>query len=355
MDFKDILKKYWFIGIVAIGLIAYVVVYCVQAYQNRTIYVSAKNSDGKSVVYTLNNEDYYADDLYSDLYDSLGESASYYKWNQAVIRQAYETDDDVTSAANNYYSYISYYNDSSTIDSALKQSGYPNGSDDLLEYCIDMVKASKLYTEFYTANYDTYVPSIKETYTPKKIYHILVKVATVDEETDDDGNTYKVAVPTDEEKALLDNVLAALEEGQDFKEVAKEYSEDSTAEDGGYLGIYTTTQVTSNFVSEFAEACNNLEYGETSNTITSEYGYHIIYVEDPTDDELKADESFMSSISGYYSYSNVLAVKQKADELGFEIVDENLKSVIDEYVENAASELTSEDTSDTTSESEASE
>ena len=48
MEFKDILKKYWFLLLVAIGLLVYVVVYCVQAYSNRTVYVDAKQEDGKS-------------------------------------------------------------------------------------------------------------------------------------------------------------------------------------------------------------------------------------------------------------------------------------------------------------------
>ena len=52
MEFKDILKKYWFLLLVAIGLLVYVVVYCVQAYSNRTVYVNAKQEDGKSIVYT---------------------------------------------------------------------------------------------------------------------------------------------------------------------------------------------------------------------------------------------------------------------------------------------------------------
>lgn len=353
MDFKDILKKYWFVGIVAIGLLAYVIVYCVQAYQNRTIYVSSKESDGKQVVYTLNDEDYYADDLYEDLYSSIGTSAAYYKWSQAVVNAAYETTDDITSVANTYYSYISAYNDSDTIDSSLKQSGYENGADDLLTYCIDIAKSNQLYKEYYLANFDTYVPTIKENYTPKKVYHILVKVASVNEETDEDGNTVKVAEPTEEETALLNSVEEALANGEDFKEVAKQYSEDSSAENGGYLGIYTSDNVSSTFVSEFADAVNNLGYGETSDVVTSEYGYHIIYIEEPSDDELKEDTSFMTSISGYYSYSNVKAIKEKSDELGFEIVDENLKTLIDEYVKNAQNEIsTSEEVETETTESE---
>lgn len=339
MDFKDILKKYWFLGLVSIALIVYVIVYCVQAYQNRTIYVNAKQENGKSIVYTLNGENYYADDFYDDLYASLGKNASYFKWQQYVVRNAYETDDDITSQANNAYAYIKTYNEESTIDSSLKQSGYSNGIDDLQQYCLDMIKQTKLLTDFYTANFDTYAPKYIESSTPKKIYHILVKVADVSETTDDDGNTVKTANMTEEEQAKYDEVLAALNNGDDFKEVAKTYSDDTTAENGGYLGIYTTSQVTSNFVSEFATACNELEFNTVSDPTLSEYGYHFIYTEEPTNDELKADSTFCSSISSAYTYSNVVAFKEKSDELGFEISSGDLNSLIENYLTQAAEEL----------------
>ncbi len=339
MDFKENLKKYWFIGLIAIGLLVYVVVYCVQAYQNRTIYVDAKQEDGKSIVYTLNGENYYADDFYDDLYASLGKNASYFKWQQYVVRNAYETDDDITTQANNAYTYIKTYNEESTISSSLKQSGYANGIDDLQQYCLDMIKQNKLLTDFYTANFDTYAPKYIESSNPKKIYHILVKVADISEETDDDGNTVKTANMTEEEQAKYDAVVAALANGDDFKELAKTYSDDTTAENGGYLGIYTTSQVSSNFVSEFATACNELETGTISDPVLSQYGYHFIYTEEPTNGELKEDSTFISSMSSGYTYSNVVAFKEKSDELGFEISSEDLNNLINDYLTQAAEEL----------------
>ena len=339
MDFKDILKKYWFLALVTIALLAYGVVYCVEAYNNRTIYVDAKSEDGKSIVYTLDGENFYADDFYSDLYDSLGESAIYFKWSRAVIRNSYKTDDDITSLANSYYSYISSNNDESTIDSSLRQSGYENGIDDLLDYCIDLVKSNELYIDFYKANYETYVPKVVEEYKPKKIYHVLVKVADVSEETDEDGNTTKVANMTDEEQTKLNSVLDALNNGEDFEEVCKEYSEDSSASDGGYLGIYDNENASNYFVTEFANAVSELEYGEVSEPVLSEYGYHIIKVVEPTKDELMEDDSFMSEISSYYTYANFIAVKEKSDELGITINDEKLNALIEDYTKKADEEL----------------
>ena len=69
MNFKEILKKYWFICLVALGLLVFFVAYAVQSYQNRPVYVEAKNdAEGRSIVYTLNGEDLLADDLYDRLY-----------------------------------------------------------------------------------------------------------------------------------------------------------------------------------------------------------------------------------------------------------------------------------------------
>ncbi len=345
MEFKDILKKYWFLLLVTIGLLTYVVVYCVQAYSNRPVYVDSKTEDGKSVVYTLNGENYYADDLYNDLYSSLGQSTAMIKWSKSVINASVEESDTITTMANNYYSYIVANNEKSTIDSSLKNSGYPNGYDDLQEYCLDVVKSTTFYSDFFRNHYETYVPKVVESLKPRKVYHILVKVSDISETTDEDGNTVKTATMTAEEQEKYDAVCAAIANGEDFKEIAKQYSEDGSASDGGYLGIYDTSSSTSTFVTEFANALNDAETGSITDPVLSQYGYHWIYTEEPTEDELKADDQFMSEIINQYNYASVTAVKEKSDELGYEIVNEDLINIINEYLENAKAEL---ETSDTT-------
>lgn len=353
MEFKDILKKYWFLLLVTIALLAYVVVYCVQAYSNRTIYVNAKSEDGKSIVYTLNGENYYADDLYDDLYSSLGQSTAMIKWSKSVIAASVEETDTITTMANNYYSYIVANNEKSSIDTSLKNSGYANGYDDLQEYCLDVVKSTTFYSDFFRNHYETYVPKVVESLKPRKVYHILVKVSNIGEATADDGTTVRSATMSDEEQEKYNAVCDAIANGEDFKEIAKQYSEDSSASDGGYLGIYDTSSSSSTFVTEFANALNDAETGTITDPVLSEYGYHWIYTEEPTEDELKADDQFMSEIINQYNYASVTAVKEKSDELGYEIVNEDLKNLIDQYLQNAQDELNTEDT--TTEESESAE
>ena len=80
----------------------------------------------------------------------------------------------------------------------------------------------------------------------------------------------------EEAKAEAGKVLTKLEEGKDFSELAKEYSEGPTAKNGGDLGYITKDDV----VSEFAEVAFAMEVGEVSELVKSKFGYHIIKVID---------------------------------------------------------------------------
>ncbi|MBQ3302402.1 MAG: SurA N-terminal domain-containing protein, partial [Eggerthellaceae bacterium] len=76
---------------------------------------------------------------------------------------------------------------------------------------------------------------------------------------------------SDEEKAK--DVLARIKDGSlDFADAAKEYSQDSSADNGGDVGW----DVTSSFVSEYQTALSALGEGEVSDLVTSQYGIHII-------------------------------------------------------------------------------
>ena len=79
-----------------------------------------------------------------------------------------------------------------------------------------------------------------------------------------------------EDEKTANEVIQKLDEGEDFSELAAEYSTDSTAENGGELGYFGTGEM----VAEFESAAFSQEVGIYSEPVKTEYGYHIIKVTD---------------------------------------------------------------------------
>ncbi len=81
-----------------------------------------------------------------------------------------------------------------------------------------------------------------------------------------------ILLPTEEEAKKAE---ARLKGGEDFAKVANELSKD-TSGDGGDLGWFTKDKM----VPEFANAAFKLKKGEISDPIHTQFGWHIIQVED---------------------------------------------------------------------------
>ena len=72
-------------------------------------------------------------------------------------------------------------------------------------------------------------------------------------------------------------MLAKIQSGESFEDLAKEYSTDTaTAANGGDLGFFTKDEM----VEEFSNAAFALGVNEVSEPVKTTYGYHIIKVTD---------------------------------------------------------------------------
>lgn len=88
-----------------------------------------------------------------------------------------------------------------------------------------------------------------------------------------------ILVETEDE---AEEVALLLEEGEDFVELAAEYSTDSSnKDDGGYLGSFARGRM----VEPFDEVAFSLEVGELSEPVETQFGYHIIEVLDRREKE----------------------------------------------------------------------
>ena len=76
----------------------------------------------------------------------------------------------------------------------------------------------------------------------------------------------------DEAKAILEQIKG----GADFAELAKQKSKDPGASDGGDLGYFTKDQM----VPEFSDVAFKMYPGQLSNPVKTQFGWHIIKLED---------------------------------------------------------------------------
>ncbi len=93
-------------------------------------------------------------------------------------------------------------------------------------------------------------------------------------------------------KAQAQDVLAKVKAGGDFGELAKQYSQDSTASNGGDLGFFGRGQM----VKEFEDAAFALQPGQTSDLVRTKFGFHIIHVIEKKDDTVHAAHILIKSV-----------------------------------------------------------
>src|SRR5438477_3834599 len=117
----------------------------------------------------------------------------------------------------------------------------------------------------------------------KKVYEEASKQITGEQEV----HARHILVESEDDAKT---VKAELDKGADFAELAKKKSKDPGASDGGDLGFFTKEQM----VPEFSAVAFVLEPGKISDPVKSQFGWHIIKVEEkrnrkaPEFDQVKA-------------------------------------------------------------------
>ena len=102
-----------------------------------------------------------------------------------------------------------------------------------------------------------------------KVRHILVKPSEI--------------MTDDEARDLAAELKARVLAGEDFGELAKEYSEDiGSAQEGGELGWTSPGQM----VPEFDAAMRATSVGEISDPVRSQFGWHILEVTDRREEDM---------------------------------------------------------------------
>ena len=144
----------------------------------------------------------------------------------------------------------------------------------------------------------------------------------------------KIATPEDEDDIVLtlEELAAAVRDGEDFAELARVYSEGPSGPRGGDLGFFGRGAM----AEAFEEVAFGLEVGEVSDPVKTQFGYHIIKVEDrktengelqvharhilieigPSEQTLVELESDLRELSGLAEKDGLVAA---AEALGYDI------------------------------------
>ncbi|MCX7749437.1 MAG: peptidylprolyl isomerase [Clostridia bacterium] len=97
------------------------------------------------------------------------------------------------------------------------------------------------------------------------------------------------------------DIAKEIENGLSFSDAAKEYSKCPSGKQGGSLGYFSAGRM----VPEFEKAAFGMEKGEISSPVKTQFGYHLIMVEDKKDEAVKSVDQVRDQI-----VSQIMAQKQ---------------------------------------------
>jgi len=161
----------------------------------------------------------------------------------------------------------------------------------------------------------------------KQIYD--AKVATL--EPQEEFSARHILVESEEKAKELRDKIAG---GADFAEVAKENSTDTgSKEQGGLLGYFVKGQM----VPEFEAAVVKMQKGEVSEPVKTNFGWHVIKLEDrrrkapPSFDSVK--DTIMNSLVVKKAQEKVGSLREKAQ---LEYIDAGIKKQVEEQEKKQA-------------------
>lgn len=311
----------------------------------------AKLENGEEIIVTYGDEEYTADEYYKDLKSSNGIEALVTKIDSNLYEANGEYTDELVEEVSTQIEYLkTQYGDNFV--AFIQQYGF-NSENDLYEYFLTGYVQQGIVEEYITANITD--AEVKEYYDNKikgdlEVSHILITPVTTDEMTEEETAAAKEAA-----KAEANEIITKLNNGEDFAELAKTYSDDTgTKENGGLLpkfNSYLNVDESGNeymMVDEFNEASYALEVDKYSTTpVETEYGYHIILkhsesekpaMEDLTDtikNLIYTDKLTNDSTIGYEALD-----KYRKDN-GMEFKDSVLKGQYETYLNSLLNSSTS--------------
>ena len=304
----NFIKKNWFIVLIGILFIGATAFFALE--QTRDL-LPGKTVNGNDIVFEINGQLITADEYYLELERTLGIQAVYQLLERAVLSQVgNRTPDIITDARLQTEATIRNFREFYGSDyeafllQALRSVGISRISD-MQIFFETALMLEEMLTEYFSedAQFDKFVEQRK----PRIVSHILVRMTNPNQ-------------PTEAEQTKLDSVKAKIEAGEDFAELARQFSDDTaSAINGGSLGLM---DITTQFVPEFLVAALALtEEGELSPWIKTTFGYHIIRLDSLSKEDIVQDQNFLTNMISLFPNAQQRLIWEKAQGLGITFAD----------------------------------
>lgn len=130
------------------------------------------------------------------------------------------------------------------------------------------------------------------------INNIAIKESDAEEYYNENKSLFNEGEQVSARHILVDSldrakeVIATINSGMDFGEAARKFSTCPSKEQGGSLGYFGRGMM----VPEFEDAAFTLEKGKLSTPVKTQFGYHIIMVDDKTEPSAKSYEEVKNMI-----------------------------------------------------------
>lgn len=281
------LKENWFVALIALILISMTVYF---AYDQNKDKLPGKKVGGKQVVFSVDDKNYTADDLYDELYKSYGENDIFLAFQRGVLdaqvpttdELAEQIDSQVSQAVAYYQQYYGYGEE--YLDAMIRYYyGYPSYRD----YVTYAMKSDTLYSDYIKAHLDEVLTDeLKEKLNGRIISYTVLTVADIDNPTEEEAAKLKEA----QDAWASDEYSAA-----NFDAFAAAFSQDSAASNGGKFGYLDSE--TSGIDETFKAAALALQEGEVSEWIESkDFGYFLIKCDSVKTEDFLEEGDFISNI-----------------------------------------------------------
>jgi peptidyl-prolyl cis-trans isomerase C len=134
-----------------------------------------------------------------------------------------------------------------------------------------------------------------------KVYDEATKQMGAEQEVHARHILFRVVNPTDATaskaaEAKVRAVIDRVKKGEDFNKLANELTEDPSGKDnGGDLGYFTKDQM----VPEFSETAFKLDKGQVSEPVKTQFGWHVLKVEDKRQRQPPAFDTVRDQVENY--------------------------------------------------------